>query len=107
MDNLIEGNGLAGISVHSHMADAYVNGNVFTDNTIGQNNVDLADGADPPGQRTPKRPAPVWSAATVYTVTIKGNTIFDDTYGVWYTPSTVTLKANSNLFSVATKFFTA
>jgi len=23
-----------------------VNGNVFTDNTIGQNNVDLADGTD-------------------------------------------------------------
>ena len=106
--NLIEGNGLAGISVHSHQANAYVNGNVFTNNTIGQNNVDLGDGADPPGPADNETTGIlVWSAATVYTVTIKGNTIFDDTYGVWYTPSTVTLKANSNLFSVATKFFTA
>jgi hypothetical protein len=32
---LIEGNGLAGISVHNHAPNAYVDGNVFTDNTIG------------------------------------------------------------------------
>jgi Right handed beta helix region len=108
LDNLIEGNGLAGISVHSHQANAYVNGNVFTDNTIGQNNVDLADGADPPGPADNETTGIlVWSDATVYNVTIKGNTIFDDTYGVWYTPNTVTLKANSNLFSVTTKFFAA
>jgi Periplasmic copper-binding protein (NosD) len=106
--NLIEGNGLAGISVHSHQANAYVNGNVFTDNTIGQNNVDLDDGADPPGPTDNETTGIlVWSDATVYNVTIKGNTIFDNTYGVWYTPNTVTLKANSNLFSVTTKFFTA
>ncbi len=106
--NLIEGNGLAGISVHSHQANAYVNGNVFTDNTIGQNNVDLEDGADPPGPADNETTGIlVWSDATVYNVTIKGNTIFDDTYGVWYTPNTVTLKANSNLFSVTTKFFAA
>ena len=52
-DNLIEGNGLAGISVHSHQANAYVNDNVFTGNTISQNNVDLADGCGParPGRQ--------------------------------------------------------
>ena len=83
-DNLIQGNGLAGISVHSHQANADVNGNVFNDNTIGQNNVDLADGADPPGPADQQTTGIlVWSAATPYTVTIKGNTIFDNTYGVW------------------------
>jgi nitrous oxidase accessory protein NosD len=106
--NLIEGNGLAGISVHSHQANAYVNDNVFTDNTIGANNVDLADGADPPGPADKQTTGIlVWSAATTYDVTIKGNTIFDDTYGVWYTPNTVSIKANSNSFSVTTKFFAA
>jgi hypothetical protein len=106
--NLIEGNGLAGISVHSHQANAYVNGNVFTDNTIGQNNVDLADGADPPGPAdTQTTGILVWSDATVYDVTIKGNTIFDNTYGVWYTPNTVSIKASSNSFSVTTKYFAA
>ena len=106
--NLIEGNGLAGISVHSHQANADVNDNVFTDNTIGQNNVDLADGADPPGPADNETTGIlVWSDATVYDVTIKGNTIFDDTYGVWYTPATVSKKGNSNLFSVTTKYFAA
>jgi parallel beta-helix repeat protein len=108
LSNLIEGNGLAGISVHSHQANAYVNDNVFTDNTIGQNNVDLADGADPPGPAdTETTGILVWSDATLYNVTIKGNTIFDDTYGVWYTPNTVSVKANSNSFSVTTNFFQA
>jgi nitrous oxidase accessory protein NosD len=106
--NLIEGNGLAGISVHSHQANAYVNDNVFTDNTIGQNNVDLADGADPPGPADNETTGIlVWSEATVYNATITGNTIFDDTYGVWYTPNTVSIKANSNSFSVTKKFFAA
>jgi parallel beta-helix repeat protein len=107
-DNLIEGNGLAGISVHSHQANAYVNDNVFTDNTIGENNVDLADGADPPGPADNQTTGIlVWSDATLYKFTIKGNTIFDNTYGVWYTPNTVSLKVNSNSFSVTTNYFAA
>jgi hypothetical protein len=108
LNNLIEGNGLAGISVHSHQANADVNGNVFTGNTIGQNNVDLADGADPPGPADNETTGIlVWSDATVYNVTITGNTIFDDTYGVWYTPTTVSVKANTNSFSVTQNFFKA
>jgi hypothetical protein len=106
--NLIEGNGLAGISVHGHQANAYVNDNVFTGNTIGQNNVDLADGADPPGPADNETTGIlVWSDATLYNVTITGNTIFDDTYGVWYTPNTVSIKAKSNSFSVTKNFFAA
>ena len=107
-NNLIEGNGLAGISVHSHQANADVNGNVFVGNTIGQNNVDLADGADPPGPADDQTTGIlVWSDATVYDVTIQGNSIVDNTYGVWYTPTTVSVKASSNSFSVTTKFFKA
>jgi hypothetical protein len=106
--NLIEGNGLAGISVHSHQANADVDDNVFVNNRIGQNNVDLADGADPPGPADQQTTGIlVWSDATVYNVTIKDNTIFDNTYGVWYTPNTVSVKANSNKFSVTTNFFQA
>jgi nitrous oxidase accessory protein NosD len=107
-NNLIEGNGLAGISVHSHQANADVNGNVFVGNTIGENNVDLADGADPPGPADDQTTGIlVWSDATVYDVTIQGNSIVDNTYGVWYTPATVNVKASSNSFSVTTKFYKA
>jgi parallel beta-helix repeat protein len=87
--NFIQGNGLAGISVHSHAANAYVDGNVFTNNVIGKNNVDLADGADV----TPKDPQTtgilIWSAASTYHFTVARNIIFNNTYGVWLTPSTI------------------
>jgi parallel beta-helix repeat protein len=103
--NLIEGNGLAGISVHAHQADAYVNGNVFTDNTIGQNNVDLADGTDagPFDKRTTG--ILIWSDASKYTFTVSGNTITDDAYGVWFTPKTVKIAGglSGNSFSVSKK----
>ena len=100
--NVIEGNGLAGISVHSHQANAYVNGNVFTDNTIGANNVDLADGTDSGPADHQTTGILIWSDATKYTFTVSGNTIFDDTYGVWFTPKTVKIAGglSGNSFSV-------
>jgi nitrous oxidase accessory protein NosD len=98
--NFIQGNGLAGISVHSHQANAYVNGNVFTDNTIGQNNVDHADGTDSKPIDKQTTGILIWSAATMYDFTVSGNTIFDDTYGIWLTPSTITATGlNSNRYS--------
>jgi parallel beta-helix repeat protein len=107
--NLIEGNGLAGISVHSHMADAYVNGNVFTDNTIGENNVDLSDGTDTGPHDKKTTGILIWSDATKYKFTVSGNTIFDDTYGVWFTPKTIKITGglSSNNFSVTMHSFRA
>ena len=43
--------------MHSHAPNAYVNGNVFIDNTIGKNNVDLADGTDIDTHRRIRPPA--------------------------------------------------
>jgi parallel beta-helix repeat protein len=106
--NLIEGNGLAGISVHSHQANAYVNGNVFTDNTIGQNNVDLADGTDTGPADGQTTGILIWSDATKYTFTVSHNTISDNTYGVWLTPNTVkATHLKSNHFAVTTPVFDA
>lgn len=106
--NLIEGNGLAGISVHSHAPNAYVNGNVFTWNTIGQNNVDLADGTDAGPEDGSTTGILIWSAATPYTFTVAHNTISDNTYGIWLTPNTVKIKGiKSNHFSVTTPLFLA
>lgn len=87
--NYIEGNGLAGISVHSHQPNAYVNGNVFTDNTIGTNNVDLADGTDSTPIDSDTTGILIWSDATPYSFVVANNKIFGNTYGIWLTPSTV------------------
>jgi nitrous oxidase accessory protein NosD len=107
--NYIEGNGLAGISVHSHAANAYVNGNVFIYNTIGKNNVDLADGTDSTPISNETTGILIWSDATPYSFVVAKNTIFDNTYGVWLTPSTVSaVGLNSNRFiGVTTPVFDA
>lgn len=87
--NFIAGNGLGGISIHSHAANAYVNGNVFTHNVIGTNNLTLGDGTD-----TVTDPATtgivMWSI-TPYKEVVAHNTIFANTNGIWYTPGTLTL----------------
>lgn len=101
--NLIEGNGLAGISVHSHQPDAYVNGNSFVGNTIGVNNVDRADGTDTKPIDHNTTGILIWSDATTYHFTVKGNRILGDTYGIWLTPSTVRVTGlGTNYYSSAT-----
>ncbi len=107
--NFIEGNGLSGISVHSHQANAYVNGNVFVHNTIGTNNVDLADGTDTTPISNETTGILIWSDATPYSFVVAHNKIFGNTYGLWLTPSTVTVSGlNTNrFFQVTTPVFDA
>lgn len=107
--NLIEGNGLAGISVHSHQANAYVDGNTFTGNTIGQNNVDRADGTDSKPVDKQTTGILIWSAATVYHFTVSDNRILGDTYGIWLTPSTIhaTGLSTNQYSTVATQVYSA
>ena len=101
--NLIEGNGLAGISVHSHQANAYVNSNAFVGNTIGVNNVDHADGTDTKPIDHETTGILIWSDATMYHFTVKGNRILGNTYGIWLTPSTVSVSGlSTNYFSTVT-----
>ena len=107
--NLIEGNGLAGISVHSHQPNAYVGDNSFVGNTIGENNVDRADGTDTKPIDHETTAILIWSDATMYHFTIKGNRILDNTYGIWMTPSTVSVTGlSSNYYAtVTTQVFSA
>ncbi len=87
--NFIAGNGLAGISIHSHAANAYVNGNVFTHNVIGTNNLTLGDGTDT--ITDPQTTGIVMWSVTPYKEVVAHNTIFANTNGIWYTPGTLTL----------------
>ncbi len=87
--NFSSGNGLAGISVHSHAPNAYVDGNVFTNNLIGTNNLTGEDGADVSPKDTQTTGILIWSAASLYHFTVANNTIFNNAVGVWLTPATI------------------
>jgi len=81
-DNAIRGNGLAGVTMHGHAAGAFIGGNQVLDNLIGPNNLDGDPDVSP---TTDMRTTGilVWSAGTPITMTISGNTIFGDWYGIW------------------------
>jgi hypothetical protein len=51
----------------------------------------------------------IWSDATKYKFTVTDNTIFDDTYGVWFTPKTIKITGglSTNNFSVTKDAFRA
>ena len=87
----------------SHAANAYVNGNVFTHNVIGTNNLTLGDGSDTvtDAQTTG---IVMWSV-TPYQEVVAHNTIFANTNGIWYTPGTLTLTLT--LLGLATNHFFA
>jgi len=81
-DNAIRGNGLAGVTMHGHAAGAFIGGNQVLDNLIGPNNLDGDPDVSP---TTDMRTTGilVWSAGTRITMTISGNTIVGDWYGIW------------------------
>jgi len=83
--NLIWGNGLGGVTLHSHSTGQDLNGNVIEDNIIGENN--LAPDADfafaspdfVDGQTT----GVVIATLSDISITIRNNVIVDDVNGVW------------------------
>jgi nitrous oxidase accessory protein NosD len=107
--NLIEGNGISGVTLHSHAPGAFVGGNRILSNTIGVNNL---TGDTPLSPATGPGAAPiqyqadtqttgilVWSLATPTTVTIANNTILGDAIGIWLNPTvTATGASTSNRF---------
>ncbi len=102
-DNAIFGNDLAGVTMHSHAPGAVITGNRILNNFIGVNNV----GGDPLAAGLTVRATTgilAWSAATPFRVTIAGNTIVGDWYGIWLSRNAVAPgAAHSNTFwAVAT-----
>jgi hypothetical protein len=110
--NNISGNGLAGVTVHAHSPGENLNGNVVRGNRIGTNNID----GDPDfGGNTPPAIDPlttgviVATAASPIAITIVGNVIENDHYGIWTTPNvTATTSHPANAFiGVSVPVFTA
>ena len=116
-DNYIAGNELSGVTMHAHTLPPGMfedlNGNRIIDNVIGRNNVgspvvpgDPLDG--PPAQDFVTTGILVFSGTVPVHVTIIGNRISNDQYGVWLgINGNVTVSRNDNSFHhVATHFFT-
>jgi parallel beta-helix repeat protein len=87
-DNVVDGNeasgnGLAGITIHAHLPGGEdINGNVFTHNRLGTNNVG-GDGFDgPPTTDFQTTGIAVYSAVTAH-MTITDIRIHDNVYGIW------------------------
>jgi Right handed beta helix region len=106
--NTATGNGLAGITVHSHGPAENVNGNILRNNILGTNNID----GDPdffPTVDSSTTGIIVATAVSPIKITIVGNRISNNFYGVWMTPNvTATTTPPPNTFvGVNTPTFTA
>ncbi|MGO8887529.1 MAG: nitrous oxide reductase family maturation protein NosD [Streptosporangiaceae bacterium] len=84
--NVTSGNGLSGITLHAHLPGQHMNGNVITGNDVGTNNL-LGDpiGLQPPGRNVPDdfTTGILVASSSPLLITITGNTISDNRYGIW------------------------
>ena len=105
--NTISGNGLAGVTVHSHSPGENLNGNVIKGNTIGTNNID-GDPDFAPAIDALTTAVIVAPAVSPITIKITNNQINNDSYGIWLTPGVTANTNPANSFTgVATPIFTA
>jgi nitrous oxidase accessory protein NosD len=96
VDNIVHGNGLAGVTVHSHTPGEYLNGNVVSGNIIGVNNLD-GDTDFAPHVDKATTGITVATVGTL-TITVHGNTIAGDAVGIWTTGPVRLTGLSSNVF---------
>jgi len=116
-DNLVEGNfvsgdGLSGVTVHSHAPGQDLNGNAIRDNVIGTNNLDGDfDFSAPPTNAADPLTTGVLVATSFnpVSITIVGNHISYDHFGIWMTPNVtaVTSPPPNTFVGVTVPIFTA
>jgi nitrous oxidase accessory protein NosD len=95
--NTVAGSGLAGVTVHSLVAGQDLNANTVQHNTVGQNNLDGDTSFSPHLDLLAS--AVVVGTVSPLTITVQGNTLSDDTYGVWSTGPAAVLGIGSNIFA--------
>ncbi len=110
--NNTSGNGLAGITVHSHGPGEDVNGNILRSNVIGTNDLDGDPdfgGNTPPAVDSSTTGIIVATTFSPINITIVGNHIANNFYGIWTTPAvTATTTPPPNTFvGVTAPSFTA
>jgi hypothetical protein len=84
--NILNGNGLAGVTIHSHTPNQDVSGNIIQNNFIGQNNL-LGDGEFGDLMTTG---IAVTSGSVPTNETVSGNTIYNNAQQI-FTTSNVTI----------------
>jgi parallel beta-helix repeat protein len=102
--NTIWGNGLAGVTVHSHAPGQDVNGNFIEGNRIGTNNLD----GDPDFYPSvdPSTTGVIVASVAPLTIGIQNNIISSNVYGIWTMPAVTVNGAGSNQFvQVTTPLF--
>jgi hypothetical protein len=92
----MSGNGLAGLTLHSHLPGEDLNGNVIEGNTIGTNNVDGDYDFSPHVDPVPT--AVILATVGPVRVTVASNMLSDDTYGIWMAGPVTVAGESSNTF---------
>jgi parallel beta-helix repeat protein len=106
LDNTIDGNGLAGVTMHGHVAGMDMNGNVISGNIIGTNNLDGDRDFTPHTDLTTT--GIIVATVSPVRVTITGNRLAGDAIGVWETgPVTVVGLASNTVAGVGRLAVTA
>jgi nitrous oxidase accessory protein NosD len=103
--NFVVGNGLAGVTIHSHAPGQNVSDNTIVGNFIGKNNL-LGDGGLGVGGTTTDTKTTgilVSSAVVPQHLTIEDNTIWDNTYGVWLSSNITAHRLGDNTFKHVTQ----
>jgi parallel beta-helix repeat protein len=95
-NNSISRNGMAGVSVHNHVKGQDLNDNVVRDNTIGTNNL-VGDDAFKPAVDHQTTGVLV-GAVDPLSITVVGNRITDDHFGIWTTGPVTVHGAKANHF---------
>jgi parallel beta-helix repeat protein len=94
--NAINGNGMAGVTVHSHVPGQYMNGNVILGNQIGTNNLN----GDPDFAPVTDMQTTGIVVATVspLSIQITGNAISGNHFGIWTTGPATVKNVKTNAF---------
>jgi parallel beta-helix repeat protein len=93
--NTISGNGHSGVTLHSHAPGQYLNGNVVTGNRIETNNL---NGDMDFGVQDPQTTGVFVGTVAPVSITVRGNVISGDHFGVFTTGPVTATGESDNVF---------
>jgi parallel beta-helix repeat protein len=95
-NNSINGNGMSGVTVHSHVPGQFLNGNIVRDNLIGVNNVNGDRDFSPVVDL--ETTGVLVATVDPLSIEVKNNVVRGDHFGVWTTGPATVQDARNNVF---------